>query len=790
MQSIIRHPIYRFILLLTLTGISISAAAGNIQTPDTTKTGQVTGVVTGPDNHGLPGVTISLAKLHLHEVTDENGRYAFKDIPDGIYTITFTCMGCKASMDTVRVQAKQTTKLNVCMERHPGLLQQVVVTGQYQSVSQQSSVYRVRVIDHSSIEQRHATDLLGILNTVTGIRLNTDQTLGETGISMMGMTGENIKILLDGVPLLDRGATRNSLSQIDIHLVDHIEIVEGPLSTQYGADALAGVINIITTTASTNSTDSNALNSQKKHWGIGLDLQEETAGKQYHFLDKAGSHNAHAKLYWRKNKWSADASVTRNNFGGWTATDSLNQWRRSKDWLPKEQWLYAGRVGYHSRQWQIWYRLNYLQENIHSLGDINPNTLLATDQEYLSNRSTHQLQLGWTPAIKWHLDGSASYQNYSRRTRTTLLDTKTNIRNLTADPDLQQESDFGRIFIRQRTSYRPSADLQLQLGLEFDHENGSGPRIKGDPGIDNYALFLSGHYRPAAGIYLQPGVRLTKNTIYDAPPVMAALNAKFDLAENLALRLSYARGFRAPALRELYFWFFDANHSIQGNTDLKAEYAHAFNASLTWQSQPAAGWQLATDLNGFYTIYRNRIDMALLQPGAGNIYTYINIARFKTTGISWNNQLQVNDWRASLGLSYTGRYNLYSKEPAYIQDDLPGFVWSPELTAALSHQFTKAGIQLCFNYKYTGALPRYELQTIEEVPRPYLAKTAAFHWLDFTGEKKIGPALKLSAGIKNIFNITELDDSGTGTGQAHSSSGPLPLSYGRSYFLGIHWNWH
>ena len=67
-----------------------------------------------------------------------------------------------------------------------------------------------------------------------------------SNVEMMGMSGRNMKILLDGVPLVDRSDLKEGLNQIDINTVERIEIVEGPMSVVYGTDALAGVINIIT----------------------------------------------------------------------------------------------------------------------------------------------------------------------------------------------------------------------------------------------------------------------------------------------------------------------------------------------------------------------------------------------------------------------------------------------------------------------------------------------------------------------------------------------------------------
>src|SRR5689334_12070987 len=89
-------------------------------------------------------------------------------------------------------------------------LDEVVVTGQYAPQSLKNSVYRVRTIKQEQIRLRGATDLQGVLNNELGVRFSTDQTLGETDVNIMGMSGQNVKVLLDGVPLVDRGDTKQS----------------------------------------------------------------------------------------------------------------------------------------------------------------------------------------------------------------------------------------------------------------------------------------------------------------------------------------------------------------------------------------------------------------------------------------------------------------------------------------------------------------------------------------------------------------------------------------------------
>jgi outer membrane receptor for ferrienterochelin and colicins len=171
-------------------------------------------------------------------------------------------------------------------------LDAVVVTGQIQPQSMRQSVYRIRTISQERIRLRAATDIAGILNNEPGIRFSTDFALGETDISLMGMGGQNVKILLDGIPLVDRGSTRQSLSQVDINTVERIEIVEGPMSVVYGSDALAGVINIITRKTKAGPRLS-----------VGARIQEETVGKEYEAFTREGIHNEHINVAWQNKRW-------------------------------------------------------------------------------------------------------------------------------------------------------------------------------------------------------------------------------------------------------------------------------------------------------------------------------------------------------------------------------------------------------------------------------------------------------------------------------------------------------
>jgi len=211
------------------------------------------------------------------------------------------------------------------------ILDEVVVTGQITSQTLRNSAYKIKTINAERIKMRAATDVIGVLNSELGIRFSTDNTLRESDTKILGMGGSRVKILIDGVPMVDRDATRQSLSQIDINSIEKIEIVEGPMSVIYGSDALAGVINIITKKGLKTG----------EHLQVLVRLQEESIANTYSPFANDGIHNENVTINWNNNRWRASGYITRNNFGGFADSASYP----AKVFKPKNQWIDGGTFG-------------------------------------------------------------------------------------------------------------------------------------------------------------------------------------------------------------------------------------------------------------------------------------------------------------------------------------------------------------------------------------------------------------------------------------------------------------
>ncbi|MGB4775006.1 MAG: TonB-dependent receptor [Daejeonella sp.] len=732
--------------------------------------GTINGNIKYADGKPAQDIPVFIKEALFKTLTSVKGEYFFK-LPAANYSL-IVHDGFKTQEINITVNAGEQVQVpDILLKENPYQLQEVVVTGQFEPQSIQKSVYQVRTISNQRIRMRNATNLQEILSTELGVRFSNDLTTGTSDISLMGMGGQGVKILLDGVPMFDPGSTKESLGQIDVNTIDRIEVVEGPMSVSYGTDALAGVINVITKKTIADKT-----------LLINARVQEESAGKEYNGFSNRGVHNQHLDIQWAHNHWLTSGSLTRNTFGGWQG----NAPERQLQWKPKNQWLGAIKTGYKNEHLQISYSLKALDEVITSYGPPLPNDE-AIDQDYISNRWLHQLEAEWKLSDKFNFNGVASYTDYSRQTQTTTLNTLTGKRTLTPGEGIQDTSVFNSTFFRGTGFYKLSTTLSFQSGIEVNLNKSTGGRILGSPHIADYALFISSEINLSSKIHVRPGVRLIKNSVYNAPPVIPSINTKFSLAKELDLRLAYARGFRAPALRELYFNFIDASHTIIGNEDLKAEYSNSFTGSLNGQFLTTEQGRLKTILSGFYNSFNQLITYGT-DPKNPGVTTYINIDQFKTVGGTLENTWYGKNLQVSLGLSYIGRYNKLSEESETL-GELPSLIWAPELNSTITYLIPKLDVNLALFYKFSGKKPSYETFSDNGQTKARLAEISDFHLADLTLSKMINSYIILNGGVKNMFNITDLNNSSLQTGGAHSTGGNVPMGYGRSFFMGLAMQW-
>jgi outer membrane receptor for ferrienterochelin and colicins len=137
-----------------------------------------------------------------------------------------------------------------CAQAEPPYAQTIVVTATRHAMALVDAPAAMTVITRQQIEQRGAENVLDALRGEVGISMLARPISGRKAISLRGMDSRHTLVLVDGKRIsASDGVIGHSDFQYDwiaSEDIERIEVIRGPMSVLYGAEALGGVINIIT----------------------------------------------------------------------------------------------------------------------------------------------------------------------------------------------------------------------------------------------------------------------------------------------------------------------------------------------------------------------------------------------------------------------------------------------------------------------------------------------------------------------------------------------------------------
>jgi len=629
-------------------------------------------------------------------------------------------------------------------------MDEVVVTGQYTPERADKSIYKIEVINSRQIEQKAAGNMADLLKNQSNMRVTQDGVLG-TSLKMLGMSGENVKFLQDGVPLIGRMNGNFDLNQINLNNTDHVEVIEGPMSVIYGSNALAGVINIIT--------------KENK-----ASLLNVTANS---YLESVGAYNFDGSVSFNKKKNSFSLDGGRNFFGGFQAPGDDP---RNVTFKPRRQYFTDGYYMFTTDKLKLKIAGDYFNELLLDKGSVlSPYYPTAFDNRFTTIRYSGRMDGALKLPANHFLNLLASWSEY-HRVRDTYLKDLTTLTEYPVQEAWARDTTIIRSIVARGTfaQSNPDRKFNYQTGFDLSNETGTGQDVVGRKKvIGDYAAFLSTTWNPVSILSVQPGIRYIYNTKY-AAPLVYALSAKWTIVNSLNLRLSYSRGFRTPDIKELYLVFVDVNHDVHGNPDLQAEKSNNVSFNLNYaKEERKVAWSF--DLTGFYNIIANKIELA--QTGSNITYQYENVSRYKTAGLQAGCSYSLYpSFRMQLGFSETGVTG--SPDAALPYET---FKWAPEVTFSPSYRFIKPDLTLSVYYKYSGSAP----QLIYDSKKLLWQWVNPYNMMDFTASKGFWDnRIRLSAGVKNIFNNTVVPTTGS-QGGAHSGGNGSYITWGRTVFVKI-----
>jgi vitamin B12 transporter len=129
----------------------------------------------------------------------------------------------------------------------PATLPPLVVTAARMPQALTDLVADVTVIDRDEIRRSGAQSLAELLQRQPGVEIVQNGGPGATsGAFLRGANAAQTLVLVDGLRVASASSGATALEAIPLDQVDHIEILRGPSSSLYGADAIGGVIQVFT----------------------------------------------------------------------------------------------------------------------------------------------------------------------------------------------------------------------------------------------------------------------------------------------------------------------------------------------------------------------------------------------------------------------------------------------------------------------------------------------------------------------------------------------------------------
>lgn len=492
---------------------------------------------------------------------------------------------------------------------------QVVVTGTRNELRAKDSPVRVEIIDSRRMANSGLATMADVLREQTGMAVSGAI---RSGIQMNGLGPDHTLILIDGQPVIGRVAGVLDLSRLSIGNVDRVEIVKGPMSSMYGSDALAGVINIITKRPA-DSLHGNVLLQQQTR-GTGEGRVEIGWGADD--LEVSGFANLK-----NQSPFTLTGRGTQVPIAGFTdATLQSNLlWRPARAWTVRS-WVRA--FGSETNGSFIESVAGQIAENSGSVTQWDGS--VSVNAEYKSGRS----RLNVTSY------GSLYNERYD-------FDT---VQGSGTDID-----DLQRRILRSYAQYdlMVGSKNRMTIGGEFIYDDISGTRYRdstgADPSYQTSVAFAQWEGLPTDYISYVLSARIDDNNVFGT-----ALSPRFSFllkpGEHFRASAGIGTGFKAPDFRQLFVTFSNrlsgAGYDLLGasrlGVDLQPERSLTYDVGVRYEDghrrlTSESSIIYNAEIRAFHNELSNLIEFYFVRSvGGRDVYSYRNVARAFTRGIESN----------------------------------------------------------------------------------------------------------------------------------------------------------
>ncbi|MEQ1884777.1 MAG: TonB-dependent receptor [Bryobacteraceae bacterium] len=638
----------------------------------------IKGVVVDPMGMPVPQAQVSCNGKAA--TTDDTGTFT---VP-GVESCELTAEKAGFAKQTVAAKEGQENKIALVLASSS---EEVLVTATGAPVALEEAGVSASIVTATDLQVRNVNRVQDVLRDVPGLTIvQTGSGGGTTSVFMRGGDADSTVVLMDGIPMNDPGGTLNNLIGMSSSGLDHIEVVRGPESALYGAEAASGVIQMFTKHGDPEAKMPHGMLQYERgtfstdHWTAGLNGgafgrfdysltadQFRTSGQFLNntFRNTTGTANIGYQI--------ADNTSIRalfREFDSFTGTPGLTGYGAfNLDGRSNDRDTMAGlrfddvRSSFYSHRATFSY---------HRLSNLSRDETRESYQVAALTRT----EPGPVPSVYF----------VSLATPSTVPDPGTNLLVRTVNT-----SPFGaslRITDRMIGNYQGNITHKGGTFVgKYDYERQSGNISGRDVFRHNNGVSLYEQYSWIGRIFASGGARIEHSDVYGwrfAPRG----SITFLLPTNTYLRASLGRSIKQPGLLEI----FGLTATFVGNPNLKPATTNSFELGLTreWFNR-----RVRTEAAYFRNQYSDLIQFLSGAPG-----TWQNVARARSRGLEVSGTVKVTS-TLSARAAYT-KLNSRVLGSATASDIGLALVRRPENSGTFSIQYAPKRWTAIFGARFMG----------------------------------------------------------------------------------------
>lgn len=691
--------------------------------------------------------SVAIEGTKIGTTTDEGGNFIFRSIAPGRYTIVVSCIGYKKEHHTVEVRKESVAHAHLELVPEATRLDEIVVSANRNETNRKEAPVVVNVLSEKQFEQNNAQDLVQSLGFQSGVRVEYNcQNCGFPQVRINGLEGPYTQLLIDSKPIMSALSGVYGLEQIPVNMVERIEVVKGGGSALFGANAIAGTVNIITkeplspslsvgtdvqaiggTTYSQNFNANGAILSKDRHFGASF----------YQTFRKRNPYD-------RDNDGFSEIGMLTNNSFGTKLFYNINSKNKIK-------------IEYHTTNEKRRGGNNFdMQPHYADICEATEHLInaLSLNYDFVSSDGKHRLNV-YSSAQS--IDRNSYYGSHKDPNAYGITNDLTFLAGAMANHHLDK-------FLFSKASITYGAEYSTnRLDDQVKAYN-----IRTQQNVSTIGMYVQSEWT-SRYLNLLIGARMDKHNLLSSPVLVPRLSLLYKYNDSWQVRASYSSGYRAP---QAYDEDFDITQvggmSLRTKLadNLNAEYSNSFSLSSDHYAFLGENWQANLLIEGFYTILNDVFATRIIEQDTINSIIYqerYNASGADVAGVSLSAKLAYKDL-VTFSLGYTLQTSKY-KQTEYWSDDesVEGtdyLLRSPEDYGFFSMDISAIrNTNITLGGTYTGKMKvahyagYIEQDRLETTPR-FFDLNAAISY-DIKAGK--GLILQLKCGVNNILDSFQND---------------------------------